>query len=135
MTLTELFAALEGEKPKRKAHNNHHEDDLQMACVRWFDLQYPEISPLLYHTANEGKVSKVQAGIRKRMGVRAGVADLILQIPRKGCSYLALELKVGHNKQSEAQKRWEELCTRNNGMYVVIRSIEDFITAINNYLS
>lgn len=43
-------------------------------------------------------------------------------------------MKVDKGKQSEAQKEWQELIERDGYKYVVVRSIEDFIKVVTDYL-
>ena len=112
----------------------HEEDSLQIACVRWFDLQYHWLSWALFHVPNGGSRNRIEAAKFKAMGVRPGVPDLILILPRGGYHYLALELKVGKNKQTENQKWYQSKMTENGGKYVVIRSLDDFIETVNAYL-
>ena len=70
----------------------------------------------------------------KKMGVRAGVADLILLVSRKGYNALCLELKTQTGKQSEAQKEWQEAVQNEGSMYVVVLSVEEGINIVNWYL-
>lgn len=113
----------------------HNEDSLQIACVRWFSLQYPELAPLLHHSPNGGRRSMLEAVRFKQMGVRPGFPDLILALPRCGYGCLFIELKTSKGRQSEYQKRWQEMATSNGQCYKVIRTIDDFILLINNYLN
>ena len=65
----------------------------------------------------------------------AGVADMLLLVPRNGHGCLALEFKTERGRQSEAQKVWQSECERNGNKYVVVRSVEDAIEEVENYLS
>lgn len=51
-------------------HINHHESVLQQSCKRWFDLQYPQFSKLLFAVPNGGWRSKVEAVIMRREACR-----------------------------------------------------------------
>lgn len=113
----------------------HLEDDLQMACVKWFDFQHPMLKALLFHVPNGGHRNAREAARFKAMGVRPGVPDLLLLYPKQGFHFLALELKAGKNTQTYEQKRYESILTnRAGGKYVVIRSIDGFIEAVSSYL-
>ena len=86
MTKEELQAILNGnkpqqeEKPKRKCRQ--HEGSLQIACVRWFRLQYPQYAMLLFHPRNEaGQGKSKRIAIDAAAGVVAGVPDLMLALP------------------------------------------------------
>lgn len=112
----------------------HVEDTLQKSCVRWFDLQYSHLSWALFHVPNGGTRNVREAAKLKEMGVRPGVPDLMLVLPRHGYHYLALELKVGKNKQTENQKWYQSKMTESGGKYVVIRSLDEFIECVKDYL-
>lgn len=110
------------------------EDQLQISCVTWFDYQYHSISWALFHVPNGGTRNSIEAAKFKAMGVRSGVPDLLLLIPRGGYHYLAMELKCGKNRQTESQRKYQEHVESNGGRYVVIRSIDEFISCVNGYL-
>ena len=65
----------------------------------------PEIA-LLYHIPNGGKRDAKEAANLKRQGVKAGVPDLCLPVPRGGFHGLYIELKAGTNKPTEKQTEW-----------------------------
>lgn len=119
---------------KARAVSRHEEDKLHIACVDWFDFNYPEISYLLFHPKNGGKSNVIEGGRFKRMGVRKGIADLILLVANQDFTALAIELKTEKGRQSTEQKEWQKLCEKNNIKYVVIRSLSEFINTIKNYL-
>jgi hypothetical protein len=110
------------------------EDTLQKSCVQWFDLQYGHLSWALFHVPNGGQRNAKEAAKFKAMGVRAGVPDLILLHRSGAYSYLALELKAGKNTQTANQKTYQSKMEADGGKYAVIRSIDDFIETVNEYL-
>lgn len=112
----------------------HVEDTLQRSCVQWFDWTHPTISHLLFHVPNGGYRNTKEAARFKTMGVRPGVADLILLVPGNGAHFLCLELKVGKNSQTENQRWFQHLVTQAGGRYAVVRSLDEFITEIENHL-
>lgn len=134
---SELQAFLRGELSTRTIRSRaHKEDSLQMACVKWFDLQYPNLSKLLFHPANGGSRKYLEAVRFKKMGVRAGVADLVLLVPNAEHPFLCLELKNGkEGRQSDNQRKWQQIVELIGGKYIVIRSIEQFVAEVRNYLS
>lgn len=84
------------------------EDDEQEQIVMWSEYmksKYPELD-LLYHVPNGGKRSKLEAAKFKRMGVKAGVPDLVIPVARGGYAGAFIELKVGSNTATVNQKRW-----------------------------
>lgn len=112
----------------------HLEDSLQMNCVKWMRLQYPHEASLLHHSPNGGRRDLREAARFKAMGVSAGFPDLILCIPSHGYHGLCLELKTQTGRQSAMQKEWQKRLSSQGYLYAVIRSFDEFRTAINNYL-
>lgn len=123
----------------------HKESDLQIQCVRWFRYEYPEFARLLEHPKNEGNGNHSQGAIAKAEGVQAGVADLILHVPsyitgepslRHSDSFhsLAIEMKTKTGSQSPEQREWQLLFEAAGGLYVVIRSFEDFQQIVTKYM-
>lgn len=152
MTKEELQAILNGnkpqqeEKPKRKC--KQHEGSLQIACVRWFRLQYPQYAMLLFHPRNEaahGKSKRI--AIDTAAGVVAGVPDLMLALPHMDLSLpsgpdirewyfgLGIELKYGKtNNQTPAQRKFQRYYTAAGYAYHVVRSLEEFIEVVSDYM-
>lgn len=115
----------------------HDEDTLQTACRQWFDMQHRNFSLLLHHSPNEGLLVRRAAdgAKRKAMGVRAGFPDFIFLLPTKAAPYLCIELKTTKGKQSDSQKEYQRMVESVGGKYVVIRSLEEFINTVNDYIS
>ena len=82
-----------------------------------------------------GKEIPLEAIIAKREGLRKGVADLQLLYGNGEHFSLFLELKTDTGSQSKEQKEFEAYCTKNKFKYVVVRSLEQFITEVKNYLT
>lgn len=112
---------------------NNAESRLQQACITWFRLQYSQLSKLLFAIPNGSRRDKITGCILKREGVVPGVSDLILLIPKHGYGSLCIEMKVGKNKQSNNQKKWQILAELAHNKYVVCRSIEEFMKIIKQY--
>lgn len=71
------------------------EHDDQVALFRWAALQakaVPELR-LLFAVPNGGQRSKATAGRLKAEGVKAGVPDVCLPVPRDGFGACYIELK------------------------------------------
>lgn len=112
------------------------EDKLQIACKYWFDCQYPQYRLLLHHSPNEGLLMKHDrdGAKRKAMGMRAGFPDFIFLLPNRFYPYLALELKSEKGRQSDHQKEYQLAVEKAGGLYVIVRTLEQFIETIKNYL-
>lgn len=80
----------------------------QINVISWAKLhewKWPELK-LLMHIPNGGKRDVRTAAMLKASGVKAGVPDLLLPVPRGNYHGLWIELKHGKNKASELQKQW-----------------------------
>jgi hypothetical protein len=76
------------------------EQALQMQLVAVLRYALPGV--VFWHTPNEGKRSRVQGGILKAMGMKAGVSDFIFVLPPHG-RIAALEIKAAKGKPTELQ--------------------------------
>ena len=130
------------EKPPKRTHGNP-EAHIQADCVLWLWNTYPETRGLYFCVNNENSRSKYESrkqqlrsgAQRKALGIVPGVSDTILMIPRKGYHALCIEFKTPTGRQSESQKLFQERLERMTYRYEIVRSLEDFITVINSYLS
>ena len=124
----------QGETGKVRKQQGHAEDDLQMQCVRWFRLQYPQLARLLHHSPNGGKRNAREGARFKQMGTQAGFPDLILLVASQGYHALLLELKTRTGRQQDSQKEYQQLAEAQGYRYVVIRSLEAFMDEVNTYM-
>lgn len=136
------------QKPQQK--KVQREGQLQIACVRWFRLQYPAFSNLLFHPKNEadGATSGKKIALNAAAGVVPGVPDLILALPSMKDGKigildehpevyygLGIELKFGKtNNQTAHQKRFQGYWQCAGYKYALCRSLEDFMQVINDYM-
>lgn len=111
------------------------EHRLQVACVRWFRLQYPELAPLLFAVPNGGRRDASTGARLREEGVVAGVADLILMVARGGSHALCLELKTPKGRQQESQKAWAQAVTAEGYRYELVRSLDEFMATVARYLA
>ena len=86
------------------------ESQEQINLFKWAGFascKYPELD-LMYHIPNGGKRDIGTAKKLKAEGVKAGVPDICLPVPRSGYHGLYIEMKVGKNKTTDNQDRWLE---------------------------
>ena len=81
------------------------EQEMLMQWARQTEIVYPELA-LLHHIPNGGKRNAAEAAHLKRLGVKAGVPDLCLPVPRGRFHGLYIELKAGKNRPTDAQRTW-----------------------------
>jgi len=118
----------------------HEEDNLQIAAVRWFRYQYPDV--VIFAIPNGGQRNAVTGAIMKATGTLAGVADLFVMcagnMPDNSTDiYLGafIELKVGKNRQTDAQRELARKAMEAGYFYQVCRSFDEFKEVIENYLT
>lgn len=119
---------------KTRKRQGHAEDDLQMQCVSWFRLQFPQLARLLHHSPNGGRRDAREGARFKQMGTQAGFPDLILLVASQGYHALLLELKTRTGRQQDSQKEYQQLAEAQGYRYVVIRSLEAFMDEVNTYM-
>lgn len=76
--------------------------------INWFNHNFPELADDFHHFANERRCSVQEGRMLKRMGVKKGVSDFFLALPKNGKAGLWIELKIGQNKPSKEQKEFLE---------------------------
>lgn len=112
----------------------HEEERLQIACVKWFDLQYPEYRMMMHHSPNGGYRTAAEARIFKAMGTRAGFPDLVLLRPKNGFSLLGIEMKTDKGKLSGYQKEYQEFFQKNGMEYKVVRNLDEFMAIVTDWM-
>lgn len=137
MTTPDPYIALLARQEGMRRASRHEESTLQRQCVAWFRIQYPKYAKLLFAVPNGGGRSRVEAAIMKAEGVTAGVADLILLIPRKGYGSLCIEMKTiaSGSRQSSTQKAWQKATEEVGNVYAIARTFEDFQSIVNDYMN
>lgn len=89
----------------RRGDEEHRE---QVALIRWADFaraRWPELA-LLHAIPNGGQRHKAVAARMKAEGVRAGVPDLCLPVPRGRWHGLYIEMKTRRGRASPDQRWW-----------------------------
>lgn len=82
----------------------------QIALFEWANLQctrHPELR-LMFHVPNEGKRSVVMGRMMKLMGLKQGVPDVFLPVPKGRYHGLAFEMKSLKGRPTAAQLNWIE---------------------------
>ena len=85
------------------------EHEEQANVVQWFDLQYPQLSRLLFAIPNGANKSIATAMKFKREGLRPNFPDLGLAVARRGYNGMFIEMKrVKGGVLSEGQKQYAD---------------------------
>ena len=71
----------------------------------------------------------------KEEGMKAGVSDMLLLKSTSQFGFLCIENKTPKGRQEPEQKVFQHEVERHGGKYIIVRSIDEFMEAINNYLN
>ncbi len=113
------------------------EDTMQAQVIRWATLQarvYPELTRL-FHVPNGGQRHAAVAAKLKGQGVKAGVPDLCLPVPRFGCPGLWIEMKTADGRVSTTQKDWIGYLKDAGYRVEVCRSFDQARAVLLDYLN
>ena len=122
------FLKLEASRAqKRKRKPRHIEESIQVACVKWFRLQYPNL--VIFAVPNGGSRNLYEAKNMKESGTLAGVADLV--IVGNGGKVLFVEMKAGKNKQEDSQILFQNKVEKLGHKYIICRSREQFMKEVD----
>ena len=120
---------------KKKRAINHEEADIQSEFFSQVKLFFPRIpDKLLFAVPNGGSRNKLEAINLKRQGVKPGVSDVILLIPKGGFASLCLEFKTKTGEQSPDQKEFQKQAENCGSKYVIVRSVKEAIEEMKIYL-
>ena len=113
------------------------EDDEQIMVIRWAEMhmgKWPELE-WLYHIPNGGKRRKVEAARFKAMGVKRGVPDLCLPVPRGGYHGLYIEMKRREDgRLSKDQAEWIDGLLENGYCACRCDGWEQAVAVLEGYL-
>ena len=122
------FLKLEASRAqKRKRKPRHLEESIQVARVKWFRLQYPNL--VIFAVPNGGSRNLYEAKNMKESGTLAGVADLV--IVGNGGRVLFVEMKAGKNKQEDSQVLFQNKVEKLGHKYIICRSREQFMKEVD----
>ena len=110
----------------------------QAAVIKWSQKpsirrRWPELA-LLHHIPNGGTRDVIEAKHLKEQGVKRGVPDLCLPVPRAGFHGLYIELKTEKGRANNDQKWWGEQLTAQEYCWRVCLGWESAVQTIEAYL-
>nr|WP_297167535.1 VRR-NUC domain-containing protein [uncultured Dysgonomonas sp.] len=130
----QCFSEKKNPSKKGKKHDKP-EERMQIKFFNQVPLFFPKLpDKLLFAVPNGGSRNIVEAKNLKAQGVKSGVSDVILLIPKKGYSCLCLEFKTPISKQSDEQITFQSQAEKAGNKYVVVRSVKEAIDALKWYL-
>jgi hypothetical protein len=123
--------------------SEHSEQTTIITWARRWEHLYPELrllfaipngAALTYHTDRRGNRYSPQASKLKAEGLRPGIPDLFLPVPRQGFHGMFIELKVGRNKPTKEQAQLLDLLAEQGYYAAACWGAEEAITEIKEYL-
>lgn len=114
------------------------EHDEQVALFEWAEymanLQWPELR-FMFAVPNGGWRAKTTAGWLKAEGLKPGVPDIFLPVPR-GCFHgLFIEMKFGKNQLSADQQYYCQFLFEHDYLVMPCWGFEDAQTIIERYMN
>ena len=111
----------------------------QINIIKWSQQpsirsRWPELS-LLYHIKNETTEGKERVAADRAMGVKKGVPDLCLPVPRGEYHGLYIELKSETGHASDAQEWWGEKLTGQGYFWEVCHGWQSAVRVLEWYMS
>lgn len=111
----------------------------QMNVIRWSQQpsirsRWPELA-LLHHIPNGGSRDAVEAKHLKDQGVKRGVPDLCLPVPRGQYHGLYIEMKAETGRTSPEQDWWGERLLGQGYMWEVCHGYRSAISVLEWYLN
>ena len=128
------YAEKRNPSKKGKKHDKP-EERMQIEFFNQVHLFFPKLpNKLLFAVPNGGSRNIIEAKNLKAQGVKSGVSDVLLLIPRKGFSCLCMEFKTPVGKQSDEQIAFQYQSEKEGNKYVVVRSVKEAIDTLKWYL-
>lgn len=111
------------------------EESIQKTVIQWVRTHpyFKGKEGLVLHFPSEGKRSLSYGKKLKDMGFRAGIADLLIAMPRKGYHGAWIELKSKSGKLSPMQVKFLADMSEQGYFTTVCYSIDDAIQKIEWY--
>lgn len=113
------------------------EDTEQIQVIMWASWQqnkHSELS-LLYHCPNGGSRNKAEAVKLKQMGVKAGIPDLCLPVPKGIYNGLYIEMKYDTGRLEESQKKMLKALAGAGHYCTVCYGAEEAIKVLEEYVN
>lgn len=127
--------ALSREAGRRERPATEHQE--QVSLFRWAEFaqgRYPELA-LLFAIPNGGHRHKAVAARLKAEGVKRGVPDLCLPVPRGIHHGLYIEMKTATGSASKEQKKWLQALQAQGYRVAICRGWEAAKDFIEDYLT
>ncbi|AWU39909.1 VRR-NUC domain-containing protein [Blattabacterium punctulatus] len=105
---------------------------LHSSVCDYLDYEYPHI--FYFHPHNEARRTPYERFLIKVMRLRPGLPDILVPIPKKGRTGMALELKIKPNKLTENQIHIIDIFNSYNWKVNVCYDFDEAKIYIDQYL-
>ena len=119
--------------------NNNEHSRLQAACIKYFRYQFSEYKDLLFSIpngiplANQNIRTKIYNKLKEE-GLQPGVPDLFLSVGNSIYNGMFIEIKTKTDRLRKKQVDMICALEQQNYKCVVVRSVDEFIEIIDEYL-
>ncbi|WP_163832198.1 VRR-NUC domain-containing protein [Spartinivicinus ruber] len=110
----------------------------QADLFRWLHGNYPDVYRHAFHVPNGGHRHVAVANKLKQQGVKAGVPDIFIMMPRGGYHGLVIEFKASPPAKTQVsanQKEWLNRLASQDYLAVLCRGIDAAKQQIQDYLT
>lgn len=111
------------------------EEQEQRKFFDYLALQSDPLCKLPYHQVNQGKRGYQYAKMLQRTGMKRGIPDVFIPIPKGIYHGFFIEFKVRPNKPTEDQEQWLDALTSQGYLCMVAYSGDEAIKAFSLYLA
>ena len=114
----------------------HNEAQHQTNVMRWSLInmdKFPELS-LLHHIPNGGTRDAIEGKHLKDQGVKSGVPDLCLPVPKGKYHGLYIEMKTEKGHETNEQSWWRERLTLEGYLVLVCHGWLNAVDTIEHYM-
>lgn len=123
-----------GRSVKRRVDHEHRAQVAVMTYATLARREFPELA-LLFAIPNGGHRNVIVAKKLKAEGVKPGVPDLFLAVPRGSWHGLFIELKVEGGQVSELQQQWHVALMQQGYRVAVCYGSHDALGVLQQYLA
>lgn len=119
--------------------NNNEHSRRQAACIKYFRYQFSEYKDLLFSIpngiplANQNVRTKIYNKLKEE-GLQPGVPDLFLSVGNSIYNGMFIEIKTKTDRLRKKQVDMICALEQQNYKCVVVRSVDEFIEIIDEYL-
>lgn len=105
----------------------------QINCMGWLEKNYPDRWPLIFHYPAEAKAKPQYMAVRRKLGVKAGIADIIDFGQIRGAFELKRRDKT-KSKVSKEQLEFLESVDASGGFAAIAYGFDQMMLAYSHYL-